>query len=79
MPGARKTSAAAEGGQNSNAWLDQVEYEPYYPKIILEQRMNHHIHFRDATPEFSMTNDLNDFSYDLDAQLNQLTHVSQSE
>lgn len=34
---------------------------------MLEQRMNQNINFREATPHFSMSDELNDFSYDINA------------
>lgn len=44
-----------------------IENETTYPKILLEQRMNQNIHFRQSTQSFlEMENGLNDFSYDFE-------------
>jgi len=54
--------------------LDQVELETYYPKIMLEQRMNSNVHFREGNTDiFQQDGDDLDFDFDLDGQLNKMT------
>lgn len=41
--------------------------ETYYPKIMLEQRMNHNVHFREVIdPSFKLKEEENDFMFDFD-------------
>jgi len=55
--------------------MEQVELETYYPKLMLEQRMNPNVSFREGNLEL----DDNDFEFDLDAQLTDLTTVNEME
>ena len=54
IPGARKRSSANhyDSGEDSKQnldWVDEIEYETHYPKLMLEQRMNNKIHFRELS------------------------------
>lgn len=71
MPGARKKSSAndsfipkeAADRYSAASWVDQIEYETYYPKLMLEQRMNNNIQFR--TSDNFVGDD--EWGYDLNA------------
>jgi hypothetical protein len=48
--------------------MDQIEMETCYPKIMLEQRMNHNIHFREVIGSgFKCSDEENDFMFDIDS------------
>ena len=75
-------AAQREENDQDNAGLDQFQYETYYHKVMLEQRMNQNIVFRTATDEFVRLNSseaLNDFDFNIHAQLNKMTQPCISE
>lgn len=80
LPGARKKSSAqydlaSNKNKDPELWLEQIEYETYYPRLMLEQRMNQNIQFRKGNLELEDE----DFEFDIDKQLSTLTHVSAAE
>lgn len=70
MPGARKKSSANHhdsGSQDDNKnfdWVDEIEHETYYPKLMLEQRMNNKITFKEMNEQWH-SQDHDEWDYDL--------------
>lgn len=78
--GARKRSSANQelaenGGGKYTDWVEAIEYETYYPKLMLEQRMNNKMNFRNANELWA--ND--EWSFDLESQLSTMTSILSSE
>lgn len=82
MAGARKRSLPEEFKEGSNGeryatknFVDHIEYETYYPRLMLEQRMNRNIEFRVS----DKLEQVDEWDSDLNAQMEMLTAVSESE
>lgn len=82
MSGARKRSMPEDFKESlpgerysSKNWADHIEYETYYPRLMLEQRMNRNIEFRVS----SKLTSVDEWDSDLQGQMEMLTAVSDCE
>jgi hypothetical protein len=74
MPEEFKESASGERYSSKN-WVDHIEYETYYPRLMLEQRMNRNIQFR-VSDRLVL---VDEWDSDLNSQIEMLTAVSDGE